>query len=160
MFWDLSTSAFFCFHVYMTFLLHKTSEVLEVRGCVHVCSVGQLYLTLCDPMGSNPSGSSVHGILQARVFEWVAMSSSRESSQTGDQTHVSCISCTAGRFFTHWVTWEALCHINLWTPFAQGFGNRSCSKYSISIVELNWVNLFSYKWSCSVVSKSLQPHGL
>ena len=92
-FWDLSTSAFFCFHIYMTFLLHQTTEVLEVRGCVHVCSVAQLCLTLCDSMDSNPPGSSVHGILWARIFEWVAMPSSRESSQTRDQTHVCYVSC-------------------------------------------------------------------
>ena len=44
-------------------------------------------------------GSSVHGILQARMLKWVAISSSRGSSGPGDQTQVSCSSCTAGRFF-------------------------------------------------------------
>ena len=57
----------------------------------------QSCLTLCDPMDYSPSGSSVHGILQARILEWFAMSSSRVSSQPRDQTHISC---TAGRFFT------------------------------------------------------------
>ena len=41
----------------------------------------QLCLTLCDPMNWSPPGSSVHGILQAKILEWVAMPSSRESSQ-------------------------------------------------------------------------------
>ena len=50
-------------------------------------------------------GSSVHGILQARIQEWVAMPSSRGSSQPRNQTQVSHI---AGRFFTIWVTREAL----------------------------------------------------
>ena len=45
-------------------------------------------------------GSSVHEILQARILEWVAMPSSRGSSQPRDQTHVSCGSCIAGGFFT------------------------------------------------------------
>ena len=45
--------------------------------CVYVCTVTQPHLTLCDPMDSSPPGSSVHGILQARVLEWVAMPSSR-----------------------------------------------------------------------------------
>ena len=45
-------------------------------------------------------GSSVHGIFQARILEWVAISSSRGSSQPRDQTHVSFISCIAGGFFT------------------------------------------------------------
>ena len=39
------------------------------------CSVTQSFLTLCDPMGYSPPGSSVHGILQARILEWVAMPS-------------------------------------------------------------------------------------
>ena len=45
-------------------------------------------------------GSSVHGILQARRVEWVAMPSSRESSQPSDRTHISCVSCITGGFFT------------------------------------------------------------
>ena len=59
-------------------------------------------LSLWDPMDCSPPGSSVHGLLQARILEWVAMPSSRESSQPKDQTHVSCISCIAVEFFTHW----------------------------------------------------------
>ena len=47
------------------------------------------------------------GILQAKILKWVAMLSSRGSSQPRDQTHISCISCIAGKFFTHWPTWEA-----------------------------------------------------
>ena len=42
--------------------------------------VGQSYLTLCDSVDYSPSGSSVHGILQARILEWVAMRSFRGSS--------------------------------------------------------------------------------
>ena len=56
-------------------------------------------LTLCDPMDYNPPGSSVHGILQARL-EWIARPSSKTSSWPRDQTCVSCGSCTAARFFT------------------------------------------------------------
>ena len=54
------------------------------------CSIAQLCLTLCDPMGPSPPGSSVHGISQARILEWVAISSSRGSSQTRDWTLISC----------------------------------------------------------------------
>ena len=61
--------------------------------------------TLCNPMNCSPPGSSIHGIVQARVLEWVAISFSRGSSQPRDQTRVSC---TAGRFFTDWATREAL----------------------------------------------------
>ena len=46
-------------------------------------------LTLCDPMDCSPPGSSVHGILQTRILEWVAMLSSRGSSQPRDQTPIS-----------------------------------------------------------------------
>ena len=55
------------------------------------CLVAKPHLTLCDPMGCSPPGSSVHGISQARILEWVAISLSRESSRHSDRTHVSCI---------------------------------------------------------------------
>ena len=58
--------------------------------------VAQSCLTLCDPMDYSPPGSSVHGILWARILEKVAILFSRESSQRRDRTQVSCI---AGRFF-------------------------------------------------------------
>ena len=63
----------------------------------HIYSVGifcyerevtQSCLTLCDPMDCSPPGSSVHGILQARILEWVAISYFRGSSRPRDQTHV------------------------------------------------------------------------
>ena len=56
--------------------------------------VTQSSLTLCDPMDCSSSGSSVHGILQARILEWVAISSSRGSSRHRDRTSV----CTEGRY--------------------------------------------------------------
>ena len=59
--------------------------------------VAQLCPTLCDPMDCSLPGSSVHGILQARILEWFAISSSRGSSRPRDQTQVSHI---AGRHFT------------------------------------------------------------
>ena len=70
-------------------------------GCVLVI---QSCPTLCDPMDCSPPGSSVLGILQARLLKWVAMPFSRESSQPRDQTQVSLI---AGRFFTIWASREA-----------------------------------------------------
>ena len=66
--------------------------------------VAQSCPTLCDPMDCSLPGSSVHGIFQARVLEWVAISFSRGSSQPRDQTWVSRI---AGRSFTIWATREA-----------------------------------------------------
>ena len=66
--------------------------------------VAQSCLTLCDPMDYSLPGSSVNGILQARIPEWVAILISRGSSWPRDQTQVSHI---AGRFFTVWATREA-----------------------------------------------------
>ena len=48
--------------------------------CVHVCSAAHSCLTLCDPMFYRLSGSSVHGIFQARILKWVAMPSSKGSN--------------------------------------------------------------------------------
>ena len=63
--------------------------------------VTQSCLTFWDPMDSSPPSSSVRGILQARILEWVAISFSRGSSQLMDQTQLSCI---AGELFTIWGT--------------------------------------------------------
>ena len=79
-----------------------------LRNRLHVGSVTQSCLTLCDPIDCGPPGSSVHGILQARRLEWVAISSSRGSSRPRDGTWVSCIFCTARWVLYHWVTRDAL----------------------------------------------------
>ena len=72
---------------------------------VQFSSVSQSCLTLCDPMEcSPPDSSSVHGILQARILEWVVILFSRRSSWPRDWIQVSRI---AGRFFTVWATREA-----------------------------------------------------
>ena len=78
---------------------------LEKRKCEYISRVlvAQSCPTLCDPLGHRLPGSSVHGILQARILEWVAIPFSRGSSQPRDQTWVFC---TAGRFVTIWVTKE------------------------------------------------------
>ena len=59
--------------------------------------VAQLCPPLCDPMDCSPPGSSVHGILQTRIMELVAIPFSRGSSRPRDQTWVSCISCISRR---------------------------------------------------------------
>ena len=65
--------------------------------------VAQSCLFLCNPMDCSLPGSSVHGILQVRILEWVAIPFSRGSSQPRDWTWISYI---AGRFFTIWTTSE------------------------------------------------------
>ena len=72
--------------------------VLVLVLCVHAESL-QSCLTPCDPMDCSPPGSAVHGILQARRLECVAISFSRGASRPKDQTQISCI---AGRFFIIW----------------------------------------------------------
>ena len=100
-----------CFHLVLSFILWTYFWNLTLCLCVCVCVwvcvlIAQSYLSLCDPMDCNSPGSSVHGILQGRILEWVAKPFSRVSSQPRDRTHVFCI---IGRFFTVWATREAQC---------------------------------------------------
>ena len=60
----------------------------------------QSCLTLCDPLDCSPPGFSVYGIFPVKILAWVAMLSSRGSSQPRDRTRDSCVSCIGGRFFT------------------------------------------------------------
>ena len=79
----------------------KTSGIQHM--CTYILCRAKSFLlwpTLCDPMDRTPSGSSVHGILQARRLEWVAVPSSRGSSWPRNWTHVYCGSCIVGGFFT------------------------------------------------------------
>ena len=72
---------------------HKESYICV---CIHA-QLLRFCLTLCNPMDYSTLGSSIHGILQGRILDWVAISYSKGSSQPRDQTRVSCI---VGRFFT------------------------------------------------------------
>ena len=74
----------------------------------------QLCLTLCNPMDCSPAGSSVHGSLQARILEWVAMLHSGRTSRPRDQNCISCTSCIAGGFFTAEPPGKPLCSLGLW----------------------------------------------
>ena len=83
----------------------------DIKKIPCVCMHAQLLQscpTLCNSMDCNPPGSSVHGILQARILKRVATSSTRGSSQLREWTQVSC---TAGRFFTIRATKEAQSHV-------------------------------------------------
>ena len=71
----------------------KWNEVIQLFSCIW----------LCDPMDCSLPGSSVYGIFQARILEWVAISFSRKSSQPRDWTLVSRI---VGRHFAIWATRE------------------------------------------------------
>ena len=78
-------------------LIQRGSFFLQNVVCVCYVLLVQSCPILCDPMDWSPPGSFVHGILQARILEWVAMPFSRESFQPRDQTQVLCI---AGRLLT------------------------------------------------------------
>ena len=79
--------------------------------CVCVC-ISHSVMSDCGRLDCSPPGSSVHGILQARILEWVTISYSRGSFRHRDWTQVFC---TAGRFFTDWATREVLTkHSPVW----------------------------------------------
>ena len=82
----------------------------------------------------SPSGCSVHGIFQARILEWVAFSSSRGSSQTRDQTHLSCISCIGRWILYHWATWK---------PLRKGWPGLICSNpiWFIHSTNIHWAGM-------------------
>ena len=82
---------------------------LFLRPCV--CVRAQSHTTLCDPIDYSLPGSSVHGILQARILQWVAISFSKGSSQPRDWSCISCGFCINWQiylFINHWATLEAL----------------------------------------------------
>ena len=93
-----------CFHVKIIANSHavvrnNTKRFMYIlprfpNGVCMCAKLLQSYLTLHDPVDYSPPGSSVHGILQARILEWIAIPSSRGSSQPSDQTHISHISST------------------------------------------------------------------
>ena len=76
---------------------------------LHVCarSVTQLCPTVCNPTDYSLPDSSVHGVFQARILDWVTISCSRGSSQPRDQTQVSCVSYIDRWTLYHCTTWEA-----------------------------------------------------
>ena len=90
-------------HLFYFYLVFSFSSQLSLLIYLLIFSRKWL-LTLCDPMDCSLTGSSVHGIFQARVLEWIAISFSRGSSWPRNQTRVSHI---AGRRFTVWATREA-----------------------------------------------------
>ena len=95
------------------FVLTPQGFISIFLRCVCVLSL-QSCPTLCDLMDCSPPGSSVHGILQARIVEWVAMPSSRGSSGPRDQT---CVSCIAGGFFTVWAKVLNKCLLKYWLNY-------------------------------------------
>ena len=71
---------------------------------MHACMLSQSCPILCDPVDCSPPGSSVHGIILARILELVTISFSRGSSLPRDHTHISCSSCIVRQILYHWAT--------------------------------------------------------
>ena len=88
-------------------------DVVKICMCVFVCVCIVLLFScvwlFCDPMDYSPPGSSVHGISQEGMLEWVAISFSRGSSWPRDWICVSCISCIGRWILYHWATREPVC---------------------------------------------------
>ena len=105
-----------------------------------VCLVTKSCPTLCDPMDCNPPGSSVHGISQARILEWVAISLSRGSSWPRDRTHISSI----GRWILyHWATREGLKssiqqYLFRWTRAGSESQQEMFSVHVVQMKTLQW----------------------
>ena len=113
------------YHVYMQiprhFCKHRPSKLQDPRAGLQRES--QVWVTEANVTKSQGCASSVASVVShsslkptgllcpwdspGKNMEWVAMPSSSRSSQSRDQTHVSCVYCTACKFFTHWATWEA-----------------------------------------------------
>ena len=84
--------------------LLKFHKKTGLSSAYHVCMCS-VASGLCNPIGYSLPGYSVHGIFQARILEWVAISYSRGSFQLKDRTHVSWVYCM-GQIFYHCATWE------------------------------------------------------
>ena len=104
------------------------------------CLFAKLCLTLCDPMDRGPPGSSVYGNIQARILEWVAISFSRGSTWTRDQTHVFCI---IGTFFTSELPGKSLLVV------------RSC--YSLLVVSMKSKNILLSARNNPISFKMVSP---
>ena len=110
-------------------------------------------------MDCSPPGSSVHGLLQARILDWVAIPFFRGSSQPRDRTWVSC---TAGRFFTVWATREALCVIPHTRANSRRLKGLNVKKQSLIFLQkISWLyiellvgnNIFFFKKSAKYERK-------
>ena len=97
--------------------------------CVCVCVCTHAVMSVCSPIDCSPSGFSVHGIFQARILKYVAISYSRGSSWPGDWIHITCISWIGRRILYH------ECHLG-----SHGFPGGSDGKESTcSVVDLDSV---------------------
>ena len=129
-----------------------------------VCSVASIVSDSLQPMDYSSPGSSVHGILQARILEWVAVPSSRGSSSLRNPTLTSGVSCTAGRFFTHWATWDAhfytyliMEYLNTWCILLHSREPQPAAMGHCALCVLPWPSsavLLSMQWKVCWVKRA------
>ena len=102
----------------------------------------------CNPIDCTLPGSSVHGILQARILEWVAISFYRESFWPRDQTQVSCI---AVRLFSNWAMREAHPRQEHWSglPFSSPMHESEKWKWEVNVKSLSRVWLLATPWTAA-----------
>ena len=129
------------------------NQCCYILSLPYACSIAQSCPTLCDPMDCSPPGSSIHGILQVGIPEWVVISHSGGSFQPRDWTQVSCISCISRWTLHHWATWKPsslciLCQIIL-SYWEANILERS---NNFNICQVTWkslsrVRLFATPWT-------------
>ena len=104
---------------------------------LHACMLS------CDPTDCSSPSSSIHGILQARILQWVAMPSSWGSSQSEDWTHVSCISSPCRR---------SLYHCTIWLLYRKGWYAWWCLRVPLNCSHFLNVSFFPcFKWAISII---------
>ena len=120
-----------------------------LRSLFHAlgCSAAQSYLTLCNPTDCSPPGSSVHGILQARIPEWGAISSSRGSSRPGVEPASTASPALAGGCFYQWATWEAR-FMNCLCNFLQNVFFSGRLTIFVTLTSHHWPFLYFYLMAC------------
>ena len=132
--------------IYQCIIISTTQHLFDFdfESTVQYVSA-QSCLTFCDFLDCSPPGSSVHGTFQARILEWISISSSRESFPSSNQTLFAYICCIAGIFFAT----EPLEKPNV----------QYRESENTEIHEDDY-NACSVQFSRSVMPNSLRPHGL
>ena len=128
-----------------TWLSNSTTTIIYTLVCVclHAGSVVN-HAWLCYTVDYSPPGSSVHGIFQARILEWVAISFSRRSSQPRDWTWVSWI---VGRCFTIWATREVLSEKSGYQCCGPACSCRVCPLQNSRVCQTHGGNVYSVSWN-------------
>ena len=135
LFWGRPEGGLIFRNAVITYILAFYGQPWNCLRCCWVCHLANVlpaqslsHVWLCDPMDCSLPGSSVHGILQARILEWVAVPFSRASSQPRGWAHVSCI----GR--------QILYHLN-------HLGSLMFHNEHIMRLRVYWKSIFHHLWS-------------